>query len=436
MIKIIDVINEQHTKKAVLAGLDVYNKKNTVSIDDSLNELSELAEAAGYSVVGVIKQNKSKIDSATYLGSGKLQEINSLVDAMNIDLVIFDDELSGIQIRNLENIMDTDIIDRTGLILNIFADRAKSKEGKLQIELAKLRYQLPRLIGWGKTLSRTGAGIGTRGLGESKLELDRRYISKKISDLDKSLKEVKKHREIQRKQRKKNSVPTVALVGYTNSGKSTLMNYLMSIDGEHLHINRNEAFAEDMLFATLDPFHKMIKLQNNLEFLLIDTVGFVSKLPHFLVEAFKSTLEEITEADLLIYVVDISRDDYNHQLKVTREVVTELEAANKSHITVFNKIDKLDESQLSKAFEITENSVDISALKGDGIDKLISMIEDRLFEQDKLVKLLIPFSHGNISSYLLENCRVTKHEYVELGLLIELYLNNKDLQKVNNFIIK
>ncbi|TDT71426.1 GTP-binding protein HflX [Hypnocyclicus thermotrophus] len=434
MIKIYNISEELNPKKALIVGVELFKEKNNISIDDSLNELKELANAIGYEVVQIIKQSKSKIESATYLGTGKIQEINLLVDRYDIDIVIFDEELSGIQIRNLEKIVKTDILDRTGLILNIFADRAKSKEGKLQIELAKLKYQLPRLIGWGKMLSRTGAGIGTRGLGESKLELDRRYISKKISDLEKQLKEVKKHREIQRAKRKRNSIPTVALVGYTNSGKSTLLNYFMKLDNNH--IERTESFAKDMLFATLDPFHKLIKLEGNLEFLLIDTVGFVSKLPHFLVEAFKSTLEEITEADLLIYVLDISRKDYKHQLKVTKDVIKELNAEDKTYITVYNKIDKLSQDELKKIVIPMENSIEISALRGDGLEELIKKIEINLFEDEKKVDMQIPFIKGSIISYILENSRVISKEYNENGILITTFLNKKDYNKYKKFIIK
>jgi GTP-binding protein HflX len=421
-------------KRVILVGMEVYGKSYKVSIDDSLNELVELAKAADYEIVDIVRQTRSKIESATYLGKGKIEEIRDMVARKNIDLVIFDDELSGIQIRNLEQILKIRTLDRTSLILSIFADRAKSKEGKLQVELAKLRYQLPRLIGLGEELSRTGGGIGTRGLGETQLELDRRVISKRISDIEKSLREVKKHREVQRSQRKKSSLPTVALVGYTNSGKSTLMNHLMRLEGEH--DTRTDSFVKDMLFATLDPFHRKIRLEDNLEFILIDTVGFVSKLPHFLVEAFKSTLEEIEEADLLVYVVDISRDDYEHQLKVTKEVVKELDAGETPYIVAQNKIDKLMPDELKKKYNVGEDYVDISALTGKGIDELIEKIEEKLFKDAKEVTLLIPFAEGAIASYLLEKTRVKEQEYVENGLLITTFLIPKDISKYKEFIVK
>ncbi len=435
MIEIDDKYSYHEIKKRViLVGMEVYGKSYKVSIDDSLNELVELAKAADYEIVDIVRQTRSKIESATYLGKGKIEEIRDMVARKNIDLVIFDDELSGIQIRNLEQILKIRTLDRTSLILSIFADRAKSKEGKLQVELAKLRYQLPRLIGLGEELSRTGGGIGTRGLGETQLELDRRVISKRISDIEKSLREVKKHREVQRSQRKKSSLPTVALVGYTNSGKSTLMNHLMRLEGEH--DTRTDSFVKDMLFATLDPFHRKIRLEDNLEFILIDTVGFVSKLPHFLVEAFKSTLEEIEEADLLVYVVDISRDDYEHQLKVTKEVVKELDAGETPYIVAQNKIDKLMPDELKKKYNVGEDYVDISALTGKGIDELIEKIEEKLFKDAKEVTLLIPFAEGAIASYLLEKTRVKEQEYVENGLLITTFLIPKDISKYKEFIVK
>ena len=245
---------------------------------------------------------------------------------------------------------------------------------------------------------------------------------------------MKKHREVQRSQRKKSSLPTVALVGYTNSGKSTLMNHLMRLEGEH--DTRTDSFVKDMLFATLDPFHRKIRLEDNLEFILIDTVGFVSKLPHFLVEAFKSTLEEIEEADLLVYVVDISRDDYEHQLKVTKEVVKELDAGETPYIVAQNKIDKLMPDELKKKYNVGEDYVDISALTGRGIDELIEKIEEKLFKDAKEVTLLIPFAEGAIASYLLEKTRVKEQEYVEDGLLITTFLIPKDISKYKEFIVK
>jgi GTP-binding protein HflX len=420
--------------RVILAGLDYYKKEGNISLEDSMHELKELANAANLEVVASITQNKDRMESSTYMGKGKVEEISNLAQRKDADLVIFDDELSGIQIRNLEAIIGIEVIDRTCLILDIFAHRAKSKEGKLQIDLARLKYQLPRLIGLGSELSRTGAGIGTRGLGETKLELDRRVISKRITDIEKALEEVKKQREVQRKQRKKSTIPTVALVGYTNAGKSTLMNSLMRLEEDE--DSRTESFVKDMLFATLDPFHRKIKFKDNLEFILIDTVGFVSKLPHALIESFKSTLEEVEEADLLLYVVDISREDYKHQLKVTRTVVEELNVKDTPYLLVYNKIDKLTSEELENTGDVVEKSVYISAVEGQGIGDLIQEIKNEIFKSSREVTLLIPFSRGDISSYLLDKTKITSQEYIGEGLLITTFLKPEDQERYKEFILK
>jgi len=417
--------------RAVLVALDMYRKKGDITFADSLSELGELAHAANFEVVKTFTQSKDKPEGATYIGKGKVEEIQMFIKIHDIDIIIFDDELGGIQIRNLNEIFDTEIMDRTALILDIFASRATSKEGKLQVELASLKYQLPRLIGMGETLSRTGAGIGTRGLGETKLELDRRSINKRMTDVERALDEVRKHREVRRKQRKKSSLPTVALVGYTNAGKSTIMNLFMDMDEETPE--RTISPAKDMLFATLDPFHRKVKLRDNLEFILIDTVGFVSKLPHSLVEAFKSTLEEVEEADLLLYVTDIAREDAEHQLKVTRSVVEDLETEAAPHLLVYNKIDKLE--NLEDKGEDAENVMYISALKNTGIDELVDRIESELFKGNKTLTLLIPFSRGDISSYLLGNTKVISQEYTGEGLLITTSLKQEDQNRYREFIV-
>ncbi len=419
--------------RAVLVALDMYRKKGDVTFADSLSELGELAHAANFEVVKAFTQSKDKPEGATYIGKGKIEEIQMFIKIHDIDIIIFDGELGGIQIRNLNEIFDTEIMDRTALILDIFASRATSKEGKLQVELASLKYQLPRLIGMGETLSRTGAGIGTRGLGETKLELDRRSINKRMTDVERALDEVKKHREVRRKQRKKSSLPTVALVGYTNAGKSTIMNLFMDMDEETPE--RTISPAKDMLFATLDPFHRKVKLRDNLEFILIDTVGFVSKLPHSLVEAFKSTLEEVEEADLLLYVTDIAREDAEHQLKVTRSVVEDLETEKTPHLLIYNKIDKLEEDSPKKSEE-ADNSMYISATEGTGIKELVDRIESELFKGNKTLTLLIPFSRGDISSHLLGNTKVISQEYTGEGLLITTSLTQEDQNRYREFIVE
>ncbi len=294
-------------------------------------------KAAGAEVLEMMIQNKSTIEAATYIGSGKVEEVKMAVIALEANLVIFNDELSGAQIRNLEDAFGVSVVDRTALILDIFALRAKTKIAKLQVELAQLKYRMPRLTGQGKSLSRTGGGIGTRGLGEQKLEIDRRRIKSQIDDIRKQIKETEKHRETQRQLREKNEVPVVALVGYTNAGKSSLMNYLIAHTGEE--DLEKQVFEKDMLFATLDTYNRRIVLEDKKAFILTDTVGFVSKLPHSLIDAFKATLEEALHADLLLHVVDISNPYYEMQIKVTHEVLRELKADQKKSVTLYNKID-------------------------------------------------------------------------------------------------
>jgi GTP-binding protein HflX len=335
------------------------------------------------------------------------------------------------QIRNLEEALGVDVLDRTGLILSIFGRRATSKEGKLQVQLAQLEYEKPRLIGLGKILSRTGAGIGTRGLGESQLELDRRTISRRIVEIKKQLEEVEKNREVQRKQRMKSDIKKVALVGYTNAGKSSIMNKIMEMSGSEVE---NKAFAEDMLFATLDPFNKKITFDDNLSFILSDTVGFVRKLPHTLVEAFKSTLEEVLMADYLIYVVDISNENYEYQLKVTLEVVKELGGQDIPFMVAYNKIDKLSPEEVKKRGNIAFEFVDISALSGEGMDILLEKIKNHISKEEKLVKIILPYNEGSLHSFLMENNRVIKSEYSENGIEVEVYLKPSDFGKLEKYI--
>lgn len=423
---------EEKTSKVILAAID-FKKIGELSFEDSVDELRELAKACGFEILDVITQKKEKPDTGTYLGRGKLEELRLLVEWQGANLVVFDDELSGIQIRNLEKYLGTDVLDRTGLILAIFGDRAKTREGKLQVELAKLQYEKPRLIGLGNILSRTGAGKLARGQGESQLELDRRYIADKIVDIKRELEEVKKHRELQRKQRKKNEIPTVALVGYTNAGKSTLMNYFMGIStGE---TPENKAFVKDMLFATLDPFSKKITLEDNKSFILTDTVGFVSKLPHNLVEAFKSTLEEVTEASLLIYVVDISSENYMHQLNVTKQVIEELNAKDIPYLVAYNKVDKISKEDLEKRGDISHQFVDISALTGQGIEELIEEIKKIVFVDEQEVELVVPYVDGSVTSNLQNSRTILQIEYREEGTYLKVILKSSELSKYEKYKI-
>ncbi len=422
--EMIEVIEQ----KAILVGMSTGSNKE-INIESSMKELKELAQAAGATVIHEMIQNKQKVDVAFYIGKGKVEEIKILCDEMDANLVIFNDELSGAQIRNLEEAMDVTVIDRTILILDIFAHRAQSKEGKLQVELAQLQYRLPRLVGLGKSLSKTGAGIGARGPGEKKLELDRRHILSRIHDIKKELEEVKKNRQIQRKQRQKNEIPIVALVGYTNAGKSTLMNEFMKISGT---IEEKKVYVKNMLFATLDTAHRKIALPTKEEFILIDTVGFVSKLPHALVEAFKATLEEAQDADLLLHVVDATNDDFNMQLEVTEKVLKELGIKEKNTILVFNKIDQIDD----KILPLKEESIHLSALEGIGMGNLINLIKEKLFIHMNNVQMLLPYDQGQIVSYLCDKTKVQQREYREDGVYIKTCLGSVDYNKYKGYILE
>jgi GTP-binding protein HflX len=428
----LEIVRDERKEFAILVGID-YKRESLFSFEDSISEVKELAKACNIEIVSLLTQKKEKPETGTYLGTGKLRELKEIIDNYEVDYVIFDNELSGIQIRNLEEYLETTVLDRTGLILTIFASRAKSREGKLQVELARLQYEKPRLIGLGNILSRTGAGRLARGQGESQLELDRRQISNKIHEIKKELEEVKKHRDLQRKQRKRNNIPTVSLVGYTNAGKSTLMNYFMDLSTRD--IAENKAFVQDMLFATLDSFSKKITFEDNKSFILSDTVGFVSKLPHSLVEAFKSTLEEVIESDFLVYVVDISSKNYEHQLKVTQNVIKELEADSIPFIVVYNKIDKISDEILKERGNIATNFIDISALNGIGIDKLIETIKKNIFKDEVEVELLIPYSDGSVTSHLQNSRSISKIDYRDEGTYLKVVLKNSELSKYEKYLL-
>lgn len=423
-------VEDTQRKKAILAGID-YNKKDVYSFEEAIDELGELARASNFEVISIVSQRKDKRETGTYFGKGKLEELKEEVYRKGADLVIFDDELSGMQIRNLEEFLGIDILDRTGLILGIFGQRAKTKEGKLQVELAQLEYEKPRLIGLGQVLSRTGAGIGTRGLGESKLELDRRVIDKRIVEIKKQLAEVKRNREVQRKERVKSKLQNVALVGYTNAGKSTIMNKFMELADSQIE----RAFVKDMLFATLDPFNKKIELEDNLKFILTDTVGFVSKLPHSLVEAFMSTLEEVLLADYLVFVVDISNDNYEYQLEVTLDVIKELGGQDIPFMIAYNKIDKLSEEEIEKRGDITYDFVDISAMTGEGFDELIAKIKKHIYKDSIMVEMEIPYDKGSISSYMMEHNKIEKQEYTEKGVYLKVMVSKVEAEKYKEYII-
>lgn len=424
---------EDIVERALLVGLNIttnVKKVDDIDINESMEELKELAKAAGAEVVGDLIQNRPARDAAFYIGKGKVEEIKAYCDSLDATVVVFNDELSGAQIRNIEELVQRKVIDRTTLILDIFAQRALSKEGKLQVELAQLKYRLPRLYGMGGEMSRTGAGIGTRGPGEQKLEVDKRHILNKTADIRRELREVKKNRETQRAQRLKSNIPIVALVGYTNAGKSTLLNELIKTHKDYSE--EKEVLSKDMLFATLDVTLRKALLPNKKEFLVVDTVGFVSKLPHDLVEAFKATLEEVHYADLIVHVVDATNDSFEIQENTTKKVLKELDADNKPTIMAYNKIDKLDLDIYPKN---QENVVYISAKQGINMDKLMDMIQDALMENTHKVELLLPYDKGDIFSRLKNKYNIEEFEYVENGIELTVSLDEEDYSIYKDYVI-
>nr|WP_207713702.1 GTPase HflX [Clostridioides difficile] len=409
----------------------IVKKNDDIDTSESMEELKELTKAAGAEVVGSLIQNKHSIDAAYYIGKGKVEEIRAYSDSLDATLVIFNDELSGAQIRNIENVVGRKVIDRTTLILDIFAQRALSKEGKLQVELAQLKYRLPRLYGMGGEMSRTGAGIGTRGPGEQKLEIDKRHILNKAADIRRELKEVKKNRETQRVKRLKSNIPIVALVGYTNAGKSTLLNELIKTHKDYEQ--EKEVFVKDMLFATLDVTLRKALLPNKKEFLVVDTVGFVSKLPHDLVEAFKATLEEVQYADLILHVIDATNTSYELQKSTTEGVLKELGVNDKKHILVYNKVDKLELDIYPKS---QEDIVYISAKQGINMDKLLNMIEIALMENTYSVSLMLPYERGDIFSRIKDKYNVENFEYGENGITLDVDLDEEDFNIYREYILE
>lgn len=418
------------TKNGALIAF-LFNKENQIEQKQAIEELESLVEAAGMEVMGVSTQIKHPITAATYLGKGKIEEIRDAAAAMEVDLVIFNDELSGSQIKNISNIVGIEVIDRTALILELFSRRATTPIARLQVALAQQKYQLPRLVGSSDALSRqrssAGGAVrsGTRGGGEQKLELDRRVIKRNIYDLEQEINQYQVTRKIQKSKREKNETPVVALVGYTNAGKSSLMNRLL-ID-EAGDFSDKEVFVKDMLFATLDTANRRIQLKDRQHFILTDTVGFVSKLPHSLVSAFESTLEETLDADLLLQVVDCANIDYRFQMAVTEEVLQQIGASHIPMITIYNKVD------IAQSLPPhTEDSVRISAKTGKGIDRLIEKIKKMLFKDFMTTTFLIPFQEGMVASYLQDHylCEVA---YLEEGVEIKATVSPKDYKTYKQY---
>lgn len=402
-------------ERAVLVGMD--NDEGY----DTLEELNELAKTAGALVVGKVRVRRRTIDNATYVGSGKANELSLMGSELEADLFIFDDELSAIQLRTLEETLGARVIDRTTLILDIFAARATSREGKLQVELAQMRYRLPRLIGQGQVLSRLGGGIGTRGPGEKKLEIDRRRIRRRVFELETELSEIEKQRGLRRESRKANRIPLVALVGYTNAGKSTMLNALTD----------SNVLAEDKLFATLDPVVRKITLSGGTEALLSDTVGFINKLPHDLVEAFKSTLEEVSNSDLILQVVDISCPYHEKQMRVVDGVLESLHAADIPRIIVFNKADAVPSCNLPAE---SENRLNVSALRGTGIEKLLSAVELKLNSARTEVDILVPYSKYEAVSMIRDRGMLLSEEHTETGTHIRALLDAESIGQLRKIL--
>ncbi|HDR4711193.1 GTPase HflX [Bacillus cereus] len=418
---------EEVLQRAVLVGVNVGNEDDFAY---SMEELTNLAEACDVEVIGQVTQNLQRVNPSHYIGKGKIEEVAAYVQEIDANMVIFNDELSPSQIRNLEEDLDCKVIDRTILILDIFAQRAKTKEAQLQVEVAHLQYMMPRLIGLRESLGRQSGGVGTKnkGVGEKKLELDRRKIEEQISVLNKDLEALVAQRQTQRKQRKKNEIPVVALVGYTNAGKSTTMNAMLEI---YNGTEEKEVFEKDMLFATLETSVRNIDLPDNKSFLLTDTVGFVSKLPHHLVKAFRSTLEEVAEADLLIHVVDYANPNYEQLIDITNETLKKIGVENIPTIYAYNKSDMVD-VEIPK---VQEDRVYLSAKKHVGIEELVEMIRSHIYKEYTKCEMLIPYDHGQVVSYFNNHAHVLSTSYENEGTKLEVECKTSDYEKYKRFAI-
>lgn len=407
-------MEEKHLTRAILIGADT----GEYDAESSMDELSELAKTAGAEELAKVLQKREAYEPATVIGEGKLAEVKELCGSLGAELLIFDCELTASQIRNVEDETDVRVIDRTMLILDIFAGRAVSREGKLQVELAQLKYRLPRLMGIGASLSRLGGGIGTRGPGETQLETDRRHIRRRIDKLSAELKELEERRGYARDRRKKDSVQVGAIVGYTNAGKSTLLNLLTGAD----------VLAEDKLFATLDPTSRAIELPDGRSLLLVDTVGLIRRLPHHLVEAFKSTLEEAACADIIIHVCDVSDPEAAEKADVTLKTLADLGAAEIPVVTVLNKCDLLTEN-----IPEDDSTVKISAKKAQGIDRLLKVVAANLPETAKRMKLLLPYDKAGFTAKLRENGKVFTEEYTETGVLVDALVDQMLIKQMSQY---
>lgn len=401
---------------------DERNSRSTMETEACLDELEELVRTAGAVAVARSIQRRERVHPGHYLGKGKIEELKMMVDAYGASGVVCDDELSPAQLKNLERLLETKVMDRTIVILDIFAGRAISGEGKIQVELAQLKYRLSRLTGMGASMSRLGGGIGTRGPGEKKLETDRRYIKDRIAELNSAAKEIQTHRELLRSQRGKKGTPVVSLVGYTNAGKSTLINKLTDAG----------VLAEDKLFATLDTTTRKVELPNGSEILLTDTVGFIQKLPHHLVQAFRATLEELKYADILLHVVDASNSNRQEQMQVVYKTLEDLGCGDTPVITVFNKMDREVELPLpmdTKAKEIAQ----VSAFTGDGLNGMLGMVENLLKSFRKSMVALVPYTEGGLIGWVHGRCEIIREEHTPEGVLFEVYVNEESANRLEKY---
>ncbi|MGG0153934.1 GTPase HflX [Bacillus mycoides] len=418
---------EELLQRAILVGVNLGKEADFAY---SMEELANLTEACDVEVIGQVTQNLQRVNPSHYIGKGKIEEVAAYVKEADANMVIFNDELSPSQIRNLEEDLDCKVIDRTILILDIFAQRAKTKEAQLQVEVAHLQYMMPRLIGLRESLGRQSGGVGTKnkGVGEKKLELDRRKIEEQIAALNKELEALVAQRQTQRKQRKKNEIPVVSLVGYTNAGKSTIMNTMLEIFNGTVE---KQVFEKDMLFATLETSVRNIDLPDNKSFLLTDTVGFVSKLPHHLVKAFRSTLEEVAEADLLIHVVDYSNPNYEQLIDITNETLKKIGVENIPTIYAYNKSDLVD-VEIPK---VQEDRVYLSAKKHVGIKELVEVVRSHIYKEYTTCEMLIPYDQGQVVSYFNNHAHVLSTSYENEGAKMALECKTSDYEKYKRFSI-
>lgn len=399
---------EQETERVILVGV---SQQDGDDAEDSVAELAELVETAGAVVVGTLIQKRENIHPGTYVGTGKVFELEELIEETGATGIVCDDELSPAQLKNLEEALKTKVMDRTLIILDIFAARASTSEGKIQVELAQLKYRLSRLSGLGRSLSRLGGGIGTRGPGEKKLEMDRRLINSRVAQLNRELKEVQRHREVNRQQRKRSGIPVVAVVGYTNAGKSTLLN----------HLTNAEVLEEDKLFATLDPTTRILELTNYQKVLMTDTVGFIRKLPHHLIDAFRSTLEEAKYADIILHVVDASNPQMDKQMYIVYDTLRNLEVEGKKIITAFNKTDRIGQPEPLHDFR-AERTVHISAKYGDGLEDLKNILEEILREEKDFLECTIPYRDAGVIQKIREKGELLSEEYREDGIFVRAWV--------------